>query len=300
MPERQRRRRDRRVPNPKRMQLTERDIEIVQAVHQHRVLTQEHIQLLFFGPRNKSGAQRRLERLYDHGFLERLLLPVTAGRSPTLYILDRKGADLLRAERGYDTLAWYHSSRDLKTDFLEHTMAINDVMVAVTLACRARDYELETWQTESQLKANYDRVTLQTASGRREEVPIVPDSFFCIVAHGRRYPCFLEVDRGTMTLGRFKRKVQGYVAYHRTGGYERRYGLQSLRVLTVTVGEKRLVNLKEATEQAGGREWFWFGLLSDLNYETVLETPVWQVATWERLAALIPPQHMEGSGHIEG
>lgn len=285
----QRRRRDRRAETPKRMQLTERDIAIVEGVHRFRVLRQDQIQQLYFGPRNKSGAQRRLERLYDHGFLERRFLPVMVGRSPTLYVLDRRGADLLRAARGYDELVWYGSSKQLKTDFLEHTLAINDVLVAVTLACRQLGYELETWHTESQLKARIDRVTVHTASGRRESVPVVPDSFFTVIAHGRRYPFFLELDRGTMTLARFKTKVQGYTAYYRSGAYQERYGLRSMRVLTVTLGEERLAHLKAATERVGGREWFWFALLDELRPETVLGAPVWWVAQREERASLIRP-----------
>lgn len=285
----QRRRRDRRAETPKRMQLTERDIAIVEGVHRFRVLRQDQIQQLYFGPRNKSGAQRRLERLYDHGFLERRFLPVMVGRSPTLYVLDRRGAELLRAERGYDKLVWYGSSKQLRTDFLEHTLAINDVLVAVTLACRQLGYELETWHTESQLKARIDRVTVYTASGRRESVPVVPDSFFTVIAHGRRYPFFLELDRGTMTLARFKIKVQGYTAYYRSGAYQERYGLRSMRVLTVTLGEERLAHLKAATEGAGGREWFWFALLGELRPETVLSAPVWWVAQRQERAPLIRP-----------
>jgi hypothetical protein len=284
----QKRRRDRRAETPKRMQLTERDIAIVEGVHRFRVLRQDQIQRLFFGPRNKSGAQRRLERLYDHGFLERRFLPVSVGRSPTLYVLDRKGVELLRVARGYDELVWYGSSKQLKTDFLEHTLAINEVMVTVTLACRQLGYVLETWLTENQLKAQIDRVTV-TAGGRRESVPVVPDSFFTVLAHQRRYPFFLELDRGTMTLARFKTKVQGYVAYYRSGAYEQRYGLRSMRVLTVTLGEGRLTNLKAATEEAGGREWFWFALLGDLSPETVLSAPVWWVATRDDRAPLIRP-----------
>jgi hypothetical protein len=283
------RRRDRRSETPKRMQLTGRDMDIIEGVHLFRVLRQDQVQRLYFGSRNKSGAQRRLERLYDNGFLERRFLPVMTGRSPTLYVLDRKGAELLRAQRGYDELAWYGSSKDLKTDFLEHTLAINDVMVSVTLACRQRGYELETWYTENQMKANVDRVAIYTPTGRRESVPVVPDSYFVVIAHQRRYPFFLELDRGTMTLSRFKTKVQGYMAYHRSGGYEQRYGIRSIRVLTVTLGEQRLLHLKAATEQVRGLEWFWFALLGELRPEAILSAPVWWVATREERALLIKP-----------
>jgi len=269
------------------MQLATRDIDIIEGVHTFRVLSQGQIQNLYFSPRNKSGAQRRLEKLFDHKFLERRFLPVTEGRSPTLYVLDRKGAELLRAERGYDELVWYRSSKTLRPDFLAHTLAINEVMVAITLACREQGHLLETWYGENQIKADYDRTSIYTPAGKRQQVPIVPDSYFTIVANQRRYPLLLELDRGTMTVSRFQTKVLGYIAYYRSGEYERRYGVKSIRVLTVTLSEQRLKNLKKATEAVGGLEWFWFGVLSELTSDVILSAPVWWQATHEERKSLI-------------
>jgi len=96
-----------------------------------------------------------LARLYDHAFLERKFLPVIFGRSPTLYVLDRRGADLLRSERGYEDLAWYSSNKDLKTDFKEHTSAINDFRLSIVVAARKQGLELTTWASETQLKSDY-------------------------------------------------------------------------------------------------------------------------------------------------
>src|SRR5688572_25453953 len=98
------RKRHQRIIDPSPMRLTERDIAVIEAVNRFRVLKQEQLQALFFG--SKATAQFRLEKLYDHGYLERKFLPVMLGqgRSPTLYVLDRKGAELLRVERGYDDL----------------------------------------------------------------------------------------------------------------------------------------------------------------------------------------------------
>jgi hypothetical protein len=50
--------------------------------------------------------------------------------------LDRRGAELLRVEMGYDDLSWHHSSKALGVDFLEHTLAINHVRIAITLAAK--------------------------------------------------------------------------------------------------------------------------------------------------------------------
>ncbi len=281
------RRRDHRLAQPNRMRLTERDRQIIEAVHRFRVLRQDQVQSLFFG--GKSTAQRALARLYDHGFLERKFVPVIYGRSPTLYVLDRRGAELLRAERGYDELVWYPSSRELKSDFLEHTCAINDVRVAVTVAAREQGYDLFTWQSEADMKSDYDRVSLRTSSGKTQIMPIVPDSYFALATPRGRTHFFLEVDRGTETSERFKTKVRAFLAYYTSGGYERRFGTRSLRVLTVVPGARRLANLKAVTEAAGGERSFWFALSTSVTAQTILDQSVWSVAGEVEQKPLIVP-----------
>jgi hypothetical protein len=224
----------------------------------------------------QSTAQYRLEKLYDHACLERVFLPVMLGegRSPTLYILDRRGGELLKAERGYDVV-WHQSSKELSTIFLHHSLAMNDVMVAVSAACRNLGYELERWITESEIKADYDRVSVKTASGKLQQVAVLPDSFFAVIARGRRYPFCLELDRGTMQVDRFKDKIRAYRTYHQSGKYEARFKVKSIRVLTVIstksqAGERRLKSLKQATEEVGGEDWFWFATLTQVKPETAL------------------------------
>lgn len=278
--------------NPPGMVLQPRDIDIIEAVYRFRVLSQAQIATLFFG--SASTAQYRLEKLYDHRFLERRFLPVALGegRSPTLYILDRRGAETLRSERGYDEIRWFGTSKNLSADFLAHSIAVNDVMVLVSLACRRHGYRLEQWQGENEVKADYDRVTVPSAAGR-EQMPVVPDSFLTILAYERRYPFFLELDRGTMTLARFKNKVRAYLAYYKSGAYEKRYGLRSIRLLTVVAsrgqggGARRLQNLKTATEELTKERWFWFASLSELTASNVLTAPVWYQATEQDMRTLI-------------
>jgi hypothetical protein len=283
------RRRDQRNPNPDPMRLTKRDKAIVEAVHRCRLLRQDQLETLFFGTR--SAAQRVLVRLYDHGFLDRRFVPVLSGRSPTFYLLDRRGAELLRAEMGYDELSWHHSSKDLSSDFLEHTLAINDVRIAVTLAARQRDYDLIEWKSESEVKADYDRVTIQTTRGGQRRVPIVPDSYFLLQTPLGRAPFFLELDRGTETLARFQTKIRAYLAYYASGGYEKRYGTTSLRVLTVTTSEARRDNLRASAEKLHGTNRFYFAALPDLQPETVLHGLIWHVAGDDTPCALVEAGH---------
>jgi hypothetical protein len=137
---RRRRRRDKRLKLPPLMRLTDRDKQIIQAVCEYRVLRQDQVQALFFG--HKAAAQRRLVKLYDYGYLERYFLPTRGGlmSSPILYGLDKRGAELLRVEFGFEDLRWYPSRKAMKDDFLEHSMAIAEFRIAVTLACRNLGY----------------------------------------------------------------------------------------------------------------------------------------------------------------
>jgi hypothetical protein len=268
------------------MRLTERDVDIIEAVHQYRILRQDQIQMLFFGTKN--AAQRALARLYDHAYLERKFLPVLYGRGPTLYVLDKRGADLLRSERGYEDLVWYASNKDLKTDFIEHTTALNDFRLSIVVSARRGGLELLTWASETQLKADYDRVRISTT---RRPVSVIPDGYFVLATPRGKAHFFVELDRGTETLQRFKQKIRAYFAYHESGGYAQRYGTQSLRILTVATGAGRLANLRMAaqqvTEETSGRRRFWFALASDLTPETVLTQPVWYIAGEETPRVLI-------------
>jgi hypothetical protein len=267
--------------DPKGMVLKARDLEVIEAVHRFRVLSQAQIQTLFFG--SKATAQYRLERLYDNAYVDRKFFPSSPreGRSPTLYILDRKGAEALRVEKGYQQIRFYASSKDRMTQTLAHTYAINQVMTHVALACHKYGFQLESWQTENEVKADYDRVMI-TKAVKRETVPVLPDSVFTVIALKRRHRFLLELDRGTMETARFKAKVKAYNAYHESGGFEKRYNSTAMRVLTVVStrfsGEKRLMNLKRATEEAGGKARYWFTTLQATTPETVLSASIWYVA----------------------
>lgn len=279
------RRRNQRVNTPKPMRLMERDKAIIQAVYDYRVLRQDQLETLF--ERSPSVMQRVLVRLYDHGFLERKFLSVLGLHSPALYVLDKKGAELLRSEFGLDELVWYPSSKDLKLEFLEHTTAINDFRIAITLAAQRAGYELLKWIGEAELKADYDRVNVRTASGKMQSVSLIPDSYFVLKTPRGFAHFFLEMDRGTETTGRFKTKIAAYMAYYQSGLYERRYGSKSMRVITVTSGRRRLDNLKTATEAVGGKRRFWFVVHTDLTIAAILANPVWYVAGEQVPSALI-------------
>lgn len=282
--------RNRRADEPPPMRLMKRDIEILKAVHDFRIVRGNQLQALYFG--SQSTASYRLSRLYQHGFLDRHFLPTLGGlaSSPALYTLGRRGADVLRRvlDCGPKDIRKPPNNQELSPLFLEHLLQINDFRVAVTVAARVHGYTLERWVDDYQLKADYDRVVIQTPQGRRRSVSLIPDGYCVLQVPQGRACFFLELDRGTMTRARFRDKVLAYQAYIASGQYEKRYGTRSLRVLTVTSGPKRLENLKEEAEQARGGRVFWFTTTERISPGTVLSKPIWNLAEQADLVALIP------------
>lgn len=119
------------------LQIRERDIEILRAVHQFRVLkSQDHLQRLFGG---SDRIPRRLDQLSGAGYLYRFKRPHI--RSQYYYGLGNQGATLLSDRLGWPRtrVNWRLKNQRLKDKHLDHTFMIADVMIAVELAAQELD-----------------------------------------------------------------------------------------------------------------------------------------------------------------
>ena len=267
------------------MQLTERDRQVICAVYEHRFLRRDQIQALFFPSQNT--ANQRLLHLYQHGFLFRHLPPVRLGegRQQAIYALDEGGADLVAAEGGMDRegVRWRKKDNQASFLFLDHTLHINDFRIAITLAVEKRGHRVLRWYDERDIKATGERVSMP--GKQRHYLPVTPDAFFEVDLGDRQAGFFLEMDMGTMTNKRFKNKVRAYIIYKTKGYYERKFGTPSLRVLTLTTSQRRLRNLKRATERAGGRSLFWFTTFEALSAGQITQS-VWHIAGQRETSSL--------------
>ena len=264
------------------MQLTVRDREVVKAVYEYRFLRQDQIQALLFP--SKWSAQYRLIRLYQHRYLKRVFTAVPFGRGKTVYCLDGRGADLLAAELGVDRgiVSWQRKDNRVGSQFLEHTLAVNDVRIALERAGQAVDGHVEDWADEHDLRRRHSQpgevVYIPGAGGKKYRAAVIPDGYFVLRWYGKKAHFFLEVDLATIANKRWMRKVRAYSTYYRSGKYQAKYGTRSLHVLTVTTSQKRLANLKATTEQADGGAMFWFTTFDLMNTDNALTAPIWQVA----------------------
>lgn len=268
--------------------LTERDLAIIEAIFNCRVLTSAQIERLLFDGASQGEriCRRRLQKLYHHEYLAREELPVKAseGSAPYLYFLDRLGAEALAQWCGVDSSAWTPKKNKVQPLFLHHRLATNDVRIAATVDARARGYALVRWVDEDALNADKETVTVTDATGKDQTVCLVPDGYFEVLVGGVVYHFFLELDRATETGVSAKwrdwaGKIGLYLAYYGTGRYQAKYQTADLRVLTVTTSRERAENLRAATVKAGGKGRFWFATLPEVMAGSFFRDPLWQAAS---------------------
>ena len=282
-----------RAAQPPPMMLTERDREIVKVVRAFRLLTRSQIETLLFPPEHGQGhptktsrCRLRLKLLYQHGFLQRLAVSVrgSPAQGDLIYCLDHRGADLLAGARGDEPDGWLRAHR-LSPFFLEHTLRINDLRIAVTLAAEKLGWKPGDWLDEAALKAL--KLNVPDPSKPGASLPLQPDGFFVLQVGERRASFFLEIDRATMPTKRFQAKVRAYKALLETGKAIEHFKTRNFRVLTITTGKRRLASLRRAAEQAGADHYFWFSTFEWARAEKVLTEPVWQAVGQDGLHRLI-------------
>lgn len=211
-----------------------RDLELLRTVAEYRLITTPQI-LKIFSDDSRDGLYRRLQRLFHHGYLDRL---GTNPNAPMLYAIARRGADVLGVS----------AARGVGDRYVAHQLMVNDVRIALDHASRAHGVEL-AW--------------LPVVDGQ----PVRPDGYFSLrfqdLPDGRnRAFLFLEADRSTMTRERFVEKLRAYASWHDAGGHTRTLGVKTFRVLTVTRSKERVASLVTAARSSAAlaamRGHFWF------------------------------------------
>jgi hypothetical protein len=259
------------------MVLTDRDRDIVATVNAYQALLGKQLERLFFSSR--STAQYRLQRLYQHEFLDRHFMTVVStapAASPMIYTLGKRGAYLLAQEMGFEPAQLRRFPKVIKWQFMEHLLAINEVRVAISLACHANGFTLEEWLDEPVFRGAPEYVRVTDGKGKTSEKPVFPDGYFRIKTRRGTAHCFLEVDRATEQQSKFRPQVEVYETYVASGQYQARFSPKSMRVLIVTTTSERLQNLKKTVASAGGDEKYWFTTLAQVTEATVLTAPIWE------------------------
>ena len=228
------------------------------ALSRYFYLTVSQVTRLLYAPTSHTYAQARLKRLADGGCLQRHFLPrpTRTGSAPLVYSLARRGLNALR-EWGHHVERRHRPAevRQLAYLHLAHTLALNDVLIALELLCRSTpDLLMAEVRHERDLKLEPVMVTLPDGTQRG----VIPDGWVDLRIAGRYQECYaFELDRGTTAAKAWRRKVAALVAYA-DGPYQQAFGTRSLTVAVVaTPGEGRSAQLRRWTEaelRSMGRE----------------------------------------------
>ena len=211
---------------------------------------------------SNDGIYRRLQRLFHHGYLNRL---GTNPNAPLVYALARRGAEVLDVP----------PPKDVGERYVLHQLMVSDFRIGLTRAARPRGIAV-TWRSVP------------------TESPVKPDGFFGVQFPGlpdgqNRAFFFLEADRSTMPGERFRAKLAAYVDWRRRGGHTALLGIRNFRVLTVTRSEARLENLARVAHAVDpGVPIFWFAAEPRLATEEAIFAPVWTVPGRDDTEALCP------------
>ncbi len=232
--------------NLKPIQLQERDKLLVEALDDYGLLTTEQIRYLLFP--SMSRARKRLHLLWQHGLVHKIERPTRLGEGTKSYLFrpNAKGRRLTGAKTIRNGNG--HKVPVLSPLYAEHQIAVNRFRICLTLALgKTPEITLETWKKDGQLRLKVSR----HKAGGSESATIVPDAYFSLKSEGSKYGYFLEIDRGTATISRLKKKLLGYATIFRSPRSFDPLIAPGFRVLIVTSSARRRQSLLELIQSMG-------------------------------------------------
>ncbi len=266
----------------KRIQLTERDLEIFRFLTRYRFLRSTVLFALVGGKSHKRFVERLGDLYHEGGFVDRpnqQWQAINARYTPAVYQL---------GDAGWNVLAQYGAVRESAaasngrpdrrpSRHYHHELMICDILSSIEIAVRADpSLRLISWPeilaspkmpetTRNAASPMAARVPVThaapgTSKLNRTDRPLVPDALFGLeyTARGtKRYRFFaLEADRNTEPIVRgnlrqssYLRKILQYRAIAAQSVYKTLWGLPNLLVLNVTVSDRHRQNIMRLVDE---------------------------------------------------
>ncbi len=269
----------------KPFKLTRQDLETFQHLANTRVLSSEQLASLLIKSRAQSKTEiqhiiRRLRRLYDRGYLDRpgqqlyhqIILGRSAGGLPLIYALGKRAAEVLAAVSGDEAIQSLNrqkNNRECKAMFLDHSLMVANVYTTCNLfLAKTPNLKFGSWQEGDELRDAYyldsegNLVTQPHESdlkaGKLSRYSVNPDAHFSLSRTDTPASLhfFLEADRSTEDLARFQDKAKKYLAWKHLKLHTKKFSIQNFVVLTVTLSERRMENLRLAVQEVTPPEEF--------------------------------------------
>ncbi|MDX9857939.1 MAG: replication-relaxation family protein [candidate division Zixibacteria bacterium] len=214
---------------------------------QHLLLTREQLQLLLDWP-CVTRINRRLRQLFDAGLVERRFLPVQSGSAPAIYYLGREAISHLASTNSRDSDTLLRRRRRIQRmpdSTLGHDLAISDFAASFIRHClKTPGGEWISWLNEYAFLNTCQTTKLPLAVMPR------PDGYGRYAINRLLYHFCLELDTGSESLRRLRRKLQAYQMAQSSGYFRKLFKLSRLTVLIVTTSSGRAANLAARLQQS--------------------------------------------------
>lgn len=226
-------------------QLSERDKAVLEAIRKFRYLTTRQIKGLYYKDSASPAAalrasNRMLVKLQGLGLitaLERRIGGVRAGSASYVWSLGTLGARLLNLNSESSGSIKRKRSFEPTLRFLEHTLAISETYVQLTLILeKHNNVELLKVELEPDCWKPY-------VADSGSVVYLKPDLYIVTTTDDYEDHWFFEIDLATESPSRVIRKCQQYCHYYQSGTEQRNSGVFPL-VVWIVLNKKREESLQ--------------------------------------------------------
>jgi hypothetical protein len=252
------------------MRLTDRDRAVLYDLFHFRFLPTSLIVQRRFGSATRGRA--RLKLLYHHSYVDRHVLPTTGPTmSEAIYSLGPAAVGELVTTHGLEPTDVRRRRKRVEPFFVAHQLAVSRFRIQLAYAGAPAGVGIYDWREERAARIRFESRDPET--GELGSDSITPDGIGWLKSRKARFAFCLEVDRGTMTVGRVGAKFRRYQQVAASGAFRRHFGAERFRVLVVAPSIRRLASLKRGAEEVGLSS-VWLTTEEALADDPIF-TPVW-------------------------
>jgi hypothetical protein len=259
--------------------LSQRNLSLLAHIARYRLICSDDLARLDGG--SAQNAKRELRNLWEHGYVVRpaaqLRTVAITGPQPMVYGLSNKGARLLREHGHLIDLGvdWSENVRRAGIAYIDHSVARSRFMSAVEVAARGRR-DISVMEAPAIIARAPERTqrakhplkwtaVIPDDHGRDVSASVISDDLFALVfGEGGVSHFLVEIDRGQMPVRRngvsaeeivegkrrvrthYKHKLATYYHGWRQRRHEEQFGIEQLRVLTITTSARRVETMIDA------------------------------------------------------
>jgi hypothetical protein len=233
---------------------------VTEAVYSYHLLTARQITRLLY-PSEKLGMfttiKTRLKALTDAKYLTAAHLPTAEGVRPYVYCLGLAAKKYLRDE-GTSVAIWFEKAEleSRSPGWYYHILELNDFLItAAILEKSLPTLTLVEWEHDFTIAK--DPPQSLKKDGKLAQVH--PDGFLHL-AHTittadsetktRHYRFLVELDRGTESDEKFKKKIRDYLMLSQQGALQERFhGQRLVYLFPTTAGARRVAKMRELAKR---------------------------------------------------